>query len=216
MAREFQLIGYLRLLAENDVEYVLVGGVGARIQGTATTTQDIDIMPEPSAQNLDRLAQALTDEETEKKDSGETRYRPHVTVDSMEFRTADVSSYRTRFGVIDVLMELPGVGTFEAVKQNVRRYEWEDITISVASLDDIITSKETADRAKDRRALDALYEARDHLREHADPYELSEQTLNPDQAVARRIGSKHVNSALVGTRGRLRSVGPGAVAVAVA
>jgi hypothetical protein len=78
-------------------------------------------------------------------------------------------------------MELPGVGPFDAVQRNARRYEWEAITITVASIDDIFTSKETSDRAKDRRALDALYEARDHLREHPDPYELSEQALNPER-----------------------------------
>jgi hypothetical protein len=180
VAREFQLIGYLRLLAENDVDYLLVGGVGARIQGSATTTQDIDIMPEPSSLNLDRLAQALSNQETEKKEAGSTAYLPHDLIDSMEFRTSDVSSYRTRFGVIDVLMELPGVGPFDAVRRNARRYQWEDVTISVASIDDIITSKETADRAKDRRALDALYEARDHLREHPDPYELPGRALDPE------------------------------------
>lgn len=38
-------------------------------------------------------------------------------------------------------------------------------------------------RAKDRRALDALYEARDHLREHPDEYELSEGSLHPDREV---------------------------------
>ncbi|MDP9333892.1 MAG: hypothetical protein M3Q30_11390 [Actinomycetota bacterium] len=183
MPREFQLIGYLRLLAENGVEYLLVGGVGARIQGTATTTQDIDVMPEPSEENLARLAQALSHEETEKKESSAIDYRPHAVVNPMEFRTSDVSSFRTRFGVIDVLMELPGVGPFDAVRRNVRRYEWQGIIISVASIDDIITSKETADRAKDRRALDALYAARDHLREHPDPYELSEVALDPEREI---------------------------------
>ena len=69
-------------------------------------------------------------------------------IDPMEFRTADISSFRTRFGVMDVLMELSGVGPFDAVRRNARRYQWETITITVASIDDIITSKETADRAK--------------------------------------------------------------------
>lgn len=183
MAREFQLIGYLRLLAENDVEYILVGGVGARIQGTATTTQDIDLMPEPSVENLERLARALSDASTEKKWPTSTGYRSHPVVDAMEFRTSDVSSYRTRFGVIDVLMELPGVGSYDATQRNARRYEWESLIISVASIDDIITSKETADRAKDRRALDALYEARRHLREHPDPYELSRDALDPERDI---------------------------------
>ena len=183
MPREFQLIGYLHLFAERGVDYLLVGGVGARIQGSATTTQDIDIMPEPSLNNLERLAAALSHETTEKKKMGATEYVTHPAVDPMEFRTSDVSSFRTRFGVIDVLMELPGVGPFDAVRRNARRYEWETITLSVASLDDIITSKETADRAKDRRALDALYEARAHLRENPDPYEISEPALDPEREI---------------------------------
>jgi hypothetical protein len=185
MPGELQLIGYLRLLAEQGVEYLLVGGVGARLQGAATTTQDVDIMPEPSPENLRRLAEALSDESTEKKEAGETVYRPHRVVDAMEFRTEEICSYRTQRGVIDVLMELPGVGTYDVVARNARHYDWQDITISVAAIDDIITSKETADRAKDRRALDALYEARDYLRDHPDPYELTDDALDverdPDQ-----------------------------------
>ena len=77
MPGEFQLIGYLRLLAEQGVEYVIVGGVGARMQGAATTTQEIDIMPDPEPANLQRLARALSHLETEKKDSRATTYVPH-------------------------------------------------------------------------------------------------------------------------------------------
>jgi hypothetical protein len=45
MPRELQLIGYLRLFATEGVEYLLVGGVAARLQGAATTIRDIDVMP---------------------------------------------------------------------------------------------------------------------------------------------------------------------------
>ena len=178
MAGEFQLIGYLRLFAEHGVEYLIVGGVGARLQGAATTTQDIDIMPDPNPANLRRLAQALSYLSTEKKEASSIHYETHDTVDPGEFRRADISSFRTTLGVIDVLMDLPGVGTFDDVRQNARRYEWEDVIIVVASLDDIITSKQTADRAKDWRAMDALEAARDHLRDHPDGYELSDSDLD--------------------------------------
>jgi hypothetical protein len=80
--------------------------------------------------------------------------------------------------VIDVLMELPGVGTFDAVRPNARRYGWDNLAILVASIDDIITSKETADRAKDWRAMDALYDARARLRDRPDDYVLSESALD--------------------------------------
>ena len=177
MAPDFQLIGYLRLLAEHGVEYVLVGGVAGRLQGAATTTQDIDIMPDPSPENLRRLAAALSDLETRKK-SGSTSFETHNEVDPMEFRTAEISSFDTRYGAIDVLMVLPGVGTFDAVRPHARQYEWQGIIIKTASLDDIITSKKTADRAKDWQSMEALREARDRLRERPDQFELSDQDLD--------------------------------------
>ena len=182
MTAEFQLTGYLRLLAEHQVDYVIVGGVAGRLQGAATTTQDIDIMPEPSPENLRRLAAALSDIATKKKDSGSTAFEPHDEVDPMEFRTEEVSSFETRYGAIDVLMHLPGVGTFDTLQPHVRRYEWRGITISIAGLDDIITSKETADRAKDWRAMDALHEARDRLRSTPDKFELSDTDLEVESS----------------------------------
>jgi hypothetical protein len=178
MPPEFELIGYLRLLAEAQVAYLIVGGVAARLQGAATTTQDIDIMPEPSWENLARLAVALSTPQTQKKDSNAASYEAHPTVDSMEFRTADVCSYRTAYGVLDVLMDLPGVGGYDIVVRGARSYEWSGIVLLVANLDDIITSKETADRAKDRRALDALNDARERLRQKPDPYELRTEVLD--------------------------------------
>jgi hypothetical protein len=177
VAPEFQLIGYLRRLAEHDVEYIIVGGVAGRIQGAATTTQDIDIMPEPSPENLRKLATALSGLETRKKEAGSTSFEPHNEIDPMEFRTADVSSFDTRYGAIDVLMVLPGVGTFDAVRPHARQYEWQRIVITTASLDDVITSKQTADRAKDWQSMDALLEARDRLRESPDEFELSDLDL---------------------------------------
>ena len=125
MAPEFQLIGHLEHLAEYGVEYLIVGGVAGRIQGAATTTQDLDIMPDPAPANLERLARALSALDLE------------------------------------------------------RRYEVGGREI-VASLDDVIASKEAADRAKDRRAMDALYAARDRLLDRPDEYELSEQDLDMD------------------------------------
>jgi len=182
VAPEFQLIGYLRLLAEHNVKYLIVGGVAGRIQGAATTTQDIDVMPEPSPENLSRLATALSHLETKKKDAGSMSFEPHDTVDPIEFRTADVSSFETRYGAIDVLMDLPGVGTYDAVSPHARRYEWQGIIIQTASLDDVITSKQTADRAKDWQSMEALLEARDRLRAGPDEFELSDLDLDVETA----------------------------------
>src|SRR5690242_7896010 len=126
MAHEFRVTALIRLLAEHGVDYLIVGGVGAQIQGAATTTQDIDIMPDPAPENLERLAAALSAVHGERK-LGPTTYERQDAVDPAELRTSDVASFRTPLGFIDVLMELPGAGTFDALRPHARRYEWEGI-----------------------------------------------------------------------------------------
>ncbi len=177
MPPEFHPLSYVQLLADHGVDYVIVGGVASRMQGSSTTTQDLDIMPEPSPANLQRLARALSGPDTSKKPPNATTYEPHPLVEAIEFQTEELTSYRTANGVIDVIMDLPGVGGYDLVIRNARRYASGDIILHAASLDDIITSKETTGRAKDWRAMDALYEARDRLRETPDEYELTEDQL---------------------------------------
>ncbi len=180
MAVEFHPLGYVQLLADHGVDYVIVGGVAGRMQGSSSTTQDLDIMPEPSPANLERLAWALSGAETSKKPASATAYGAQPLVEAVEFQSEELSSYRTAHGVIAVIMHLPGVGGYDRVIRNARRYASGDIVLHAANLDDIITSKETIGRAKDWRAMDALYEARDRLREMPDDYELTDRQL--DQA----------------------------------
>jgi hypothetical protein len=175
---DIQLIGYIGLLASHHVDYLIVGGVGSRIQGAATTTQDLDIMPEPSPENLERLARALTSPTTRFKAADSTTYEPVSVVDSILFKTSDTNSFETDYGVLDVLMELPGVGTFDAVRRNAKRYEFDGQVLVVANLDDIVKSKETTGRSKDWRAMDALREAQDRLRAKSDSFELQSHQLD--------------------------------------
>lgn len=178
MTGDFQLVGYIRLLDEHKVNYLIVGGVGSRIQGAAVTTQDLDIMPDPEPANLERLAKALSSDSTRKKASDATSYETHSVVKAMEFKTEAVLSFQTSYGVLDVLMDLPGVGLFDDVRRNAKRYEYGHSVLIVASLDDIIISKQTADRMKDLRSMDALYEARKRLQEEGDGFEVSPDRID--------------------------------------
>jgi len=48
-------------LARHDVEYILVGGIASRAHGAQRPTYDVDCLPAPSRQNLERLAAAMRD-----------------------------------------------------------------------------------------------------------------------------------------------------------
>jgi hypothetical protein len=180
MIQQFRLVGHIQALAEHGVAYVIVGGVGGRIQGAPTTTNDLDIVPDIEPANLGRLAAALSGPGTTKKSRDSTVYVPHPSVTPGEFWSERMTQYRTTNGGIDVLIELPGVGPYDLLLRRSRRYMLQDldIKIEIANLDDIIASKVFADRSKDWHALGAYYEARARLAEHGDDYELGPEALD--------------------------------------
>ena len=49
----------LKVLVENDVRFVVVGGIAGALHGSTTLTADLDILYDRDLANLDRLARAL-------------------------------------------------------------------------------------------------------------------------------------------------------------
>jgi hypothetical protein len=180
---KLHLRGLLRRLAENEVTYVIVGGVGARLQGSPNITGDLDIVPDLTPDNLARLATAISGPATRKKPIDSATYVPHPRVSADEFFTDYMAMYETSDGAIDVLIELPGVGPYDLLVRDARCYELRDahLKIRVASLAHIIRSKEAAGRTKDFLVLPGLYEAAARLAEQGDDYELSSTALQVDR-----------------------------------
>lgn len=58
---EFDPDRILMVLDRHRVEYVLVGGVAARVHGAQRATADIDCVPATSHENFERLAAALVE-----------------------------------------------------------------------------------------------------------------------------------------------------------
>jgi hypothetical protein len=53
---EFDPERILGALHEAGVEFVLIGGLAAVVHGSSLTTADVDVTPERSPENLERLA----------------------------------------------------------------------------------------------------------------------------------------------------------------
>jgi hypothetical protein len=56
-----QRAALLAVLVEHDVTFVLLGGAAIQSHGRRYDTQDIDVTPDTSPENLERLAAALND-----------------------------------------------------------------------------------------------------------------------------------------------------------
>ena len=53
------LTGLVRTLNQAGVRYVVIGGIAVAAHGYVRATEDLDIVPEPSPENLDELGNTL-------------------------------------------------------------------------------------------------------------------------------------------------------------
>ncbi|HYN33504.1 MAG TPA: hypothetical protein VES40_12825 [Ilumatobacteraceae bacterium] len=160
---EFEPARALESLNRHGVEYVLVGGLGARAHGATRPTSDIDLVPNRDDDNLGRLAAALLELNARLRVGGmtddEARQLP-VQLDAETLRSFGSSTWMTDAGPIDVLRDLRDrqggdVAFDELISRGVDQ-QIGAVVVHVAALDDIIASKEHADREKDREALPEL------------------------------------------------------------
>ena len=74
----------------------------------------------------------------------------------------------TRVGDVDLTIEPAALDGYESVNSTSIGVLVDGVEVRVAALDDIIRSKEAADRPKDRMALPYLYALRDEIAKGAD------------------------------------------------
>ena len=155
---DFDPVAMLRILRSHDVAFVVVGGVAARLRGAPLLTQDVDITPERTADNMERLAAALGDLEA--------RLRSASELDGVEFpfdadflASKQLWTLTTKYGDLDLVLEPAGFQGFEELADGaspMRVGTKPDLYVEVAALSDVIASKEAAGREKDLAALPLL------------------------------------------------------------
>ena len=69
----------------------------------------------------------------------------------------------TDFGDFDLAFRPAGFGGYDDLIEHALEYDLDGVVVVVAGLDDVIRSKEAANRGKDRAALPQLYALRDEI-----------------------------------------------------
>jgi hypothetical protein len=145
----------LEVLHRHDVQYVLIGGLAAALRGSATPTFDVDITPATGADNLARLSSALTDLDARIRVDGIPEGLP-FSHDAASLARMTTLNLVTRCGDLDVAFDPAGIGDFSQWEAGAASITVLGVPVRVASLDDIIRSKEAAGRDKDRLQLPML------------------------------------------------------------
>jgi predicted nucleotidyltransferase len=140
-------------LLKADVRFVLVGGLAVNAWGYLRATRDVDLVPDPSAGNLEKL-DAVLRELGGKVDVGGRL----LSIDSIStfLRTGDRTLVATDLGQVDVLQGLPQIPAFTALNGEATDVVLDGLTIRVCSLEHLLAMKRASDRPRDRDDLDAL------------------------------------------------------------
>lgn len=157
---EFDPVAILRVLGSHEVRFVLVGGIAARLRGAPLLTEDLGITPESSADNLVRLSEALIELGARLRTATEPT-GVDFPIDPALLGAAESWTLVTEHGDLDLVFVPAGtVGYTDLVRAATELTVSDDgLTVVVASLGDIIRSREAAGREKDRAALPLLRRA---------------------------------------------------------
>lgn len=154
---EFRPQEIMAVLDRQGVRYVLVGGLAAVLHGSAHVTTDVDVVPEEGRENLTRLSKALHELNARIRVSGEPN---GVPFDHSAESLARVSVWNlvTDQGDLDITFVPAGTQGYRDLERDAEVMTVRGIPVPVASLADVIRSKEAAGRARDRAVLPALRE----------------------------------------------------------
>jgi hypothetical protein len=164
-ATESDPLEILRVLEGHGVRYVLIGAAAARLAGAPVVTEDIDVTPATDRANLERLAAALRELGARLRSAADPDGVP-FPVDAEMLAGADLWTLTTTAGDLDVCFTPAGTRGYRDLRRDATRERvGRGLDVIVASLRDVIRSKEAAGRDKDLAQLPLLRRTLEQIRE---------------------------------------------------
>jgi predicted nucleotidyltransferase len=145
----------LAALDRHAIRYVLIGGLAAILHGAPHVTTDVDIVPEEALQNLERLSTVLRELNARIRVAGEEEGVPFGH-DAESLLRVRIWNLVTDKGNLDITFVPSGTRGYEDLRRDVVSMNVRGVDVPVASLADVIRSKEAAGRERDRAVLPTL------------------------------------------------------------
>ena len=156
--RAFDPLAALQILVAHKVDFVVIGGIAARLWGSPTVTRDLDICYARTPANYERLAAALQQVHAKLRGvSKEVPFRLHART----LAAGDSFTFKSDVGDVDCLGTPTGTGGYDDLKASAERVDVDGLKVWVTSLIDLIEMKRAAGRNKDRVELEVLGALRD-------------------------------------------------------
>jgi predicted nucleotidyltransferase len=149
----------IRLLSENEVEFIIVGGAAATAHGSARLTLDLDVVYNRSAKNIERVVNALRSVQPYLRGAPPGLpfgWSVETVLKGLNF------TLTTSLGALDLLGEIVGGGGYEQLLPDTIKIEIGGVECFCLGLERLIEVKRAAGRPKDLETvaeLERIYEA---------------------------------------------------------
>ena len=135
------LRGLLAALHDGEVRFVLIGGVAVGAHGYVRATEDVDIVPDPSPENVRRLGNAL------------------VAMDAtLPLAGGESITLDTGKGALDIVQRAPGVPRFAELDSAAVEADLLGVPVRVCSLAHLRVMKQARGASQDLADLERLPE----------------------------------------------------------
>jgi hypothetical protein len=149
------LVSALSGLLAHQIDFIVVGGVAAVLQGAPIQTFDLDVVYAVERANVDRLLTFLRESDATFRIQPERRLQPNES----HLRAGGHLNLQTRYGPFDVLGTIgQNLGYRELVPHSPEMEIADGVRVRVLDLETIIAVKEQLGTDKDRAALPVLRE----------------------------------------------------------
>ncbi|CAN5543002.1 nucleotidyl transferase AbiEii/AbiGii toxin family protein [soil metagenome] len=145
----------LRALSRGGVEFVLIGGVAVGMHGAVRATKDVDIVPSPERENLERLASVVRGLEG-RQIGVDTEFLPHQPTGADGLDAGGSFQLATVHGQLDILQEGGAIPAYEELSAAAPETEYEGLALRYCSREHLIAMKRRAGRPLDLRDLEEL------------------------------------------------------------
>lgn len=155
----------LAVFEKHDVKFIVVGGYAVNVHGVVRSTKDLDICPQPTEENLTKLAAALRELEVALVVGAEDTDPDALPfeIDAEWLQAGTNFTFGSKFGRIDVMQQLNGVAGYRELERNTVLRDFQGHQVRFAGYEELIAMKKATGRAQDEIDLEDLKAARGEL-----------------------------------------------------
>lgn len=153
---EFDLRSLLEALTADGVRFVVIGGVAVGAHGYVRGTEDLDLVPDPDPENLQRLTATLSKLEATLPTVAERAFDP--TTDARVIRRGGNVTAMTHFGGLDIVQRARGVPSYSQLIDDAVESDLLGIPVLICSLSRLREMKQAQSREQDLADLANLPE----------------------------------------------------------